>query len=347
MTSGEPEREGAPMPAAWIDEQLRLAVERVDRLQREVEELQAGMRLQQTYIGELRESIATVDGRSLRHEVAQEASVDAQASLAVLEERLHAEAAMRRDLSATVQRLLERGSETERELQRALEVIAQRLTRSEELHLSARERDRHRAVDLAEHGSGGGALTDRLDAIDQRTAATADRGRQLGEDVARAGAAIAELTSSVEAVAARVASQQTEQHRLVEEVGQLRAVRDREEELLDVLDQQRAMRVRVEERLGAVEERTAEIAQASDEAAEERSLLRRQQAGEVERVRGLTELLEAQRLAMVEHLRLQGEANEQSGRRRIEEIERDIRKARGLVVRLAEQTIEASQEQPL
>ncbi len=67
----------------------------------------------------------------------------------------------------------------------------------------------------------------------------------------------------------------------------------------------------------------------------------------MERLRGLTELLEAQRLAMVEHLRLQGEANEESGRRRIDEIERDIRKARDLVVRFAEQTVEASQEQPL
>ncbi len=335
------------MPAAWIDEQLRRAVERVDQLQHEVDQLQAGMRLQQTYIGELRESVATVDGRSLRHEAARDASAEAQVSLAALEQRLQAESAMRRDLSATVQRLLERGSETERELQRALEVIAQRLTRSEELHLSARERDRHLTVDLAERGQGDESLADRLDAIDHRSGATADRSRQLGDDVARATSSLTELTSRVEAVATRVASQQTEQHRLVEEVAQLRAVRDREEELLDVLDQQRAMRVRLEERLGAIEERTAEIAQASDEAAEGRALLRRQQAGEVERVRGLTELLEAQRLAMVEHLRMQGEANEQSGRLRIEEIERDIRKARGLVVRLAEQTIEASQEQPL
>ena len=77
------------------------------------------------------------------------------------------------------------------------------------------------------------------------------------------------------------------------------------------------------------------------------ALLARDRAAEAEyRVR-LDERLESQRDTVAEHLRRVLRADEERARRRIEEIERDVRVARNLLVRLDEQAGGTDQEQPL
>ena len=73
----------------------------------------------------------------------------------------------------------------------------------------------------------------------------------------------------------------------------------------------------------------------------------RQIAGEAEQRRALADRLEAQRDTFIEHMRRQARAQEESHRRMIEDMERDIRISRQLLVRLSEQTDESEQEQPL
>ena len=65
------------------------------------------------------------------------------------------------------------------------------------------------------------------------------------------------------------------------------------------------------------------------------------------RIEALTEALEAQREAIVEHFQRWTEARGEAGKRAVEEIGRTDREARDLLVRLAEGTAGSVQEQPL
>jgi hypothetical protein len=64
-------------------------------------------------------------------------------------------------------------------------------------------------------------------------------------------------------------------------------------------------------------------------------------------MRDFGERLEALRMATVDHLRLRKRADEETGRRRAEDQERELRVSRDLVTRLAEQTENVIQEPPL
>ena len=73
----------------------------------------------------------------------------------------------------------------------------------------------------------------------------------------------------------------------------------------------------------------------------------RDRAGEAALRARLEARLEAQRDTVAEHLRRVLRADEERAHRRIEEIERDVRVARNLLVRLDEQASGSDQEQPL
>ena len=107
------------------------------------------------------------------------------------------------------------------------------------------------------------------------------------------------------------------------------------------------LRARHEIRLSEIEELVAVTEQSLATAEEQRAWLARDQAGAEERVRGLGERLEALRMSVVDHQRLQMRADEETSRRRAEETERELRVARDLVPRLAEQTEDVIQESPL
>jgi uncharacterized protein involved in exopolysaccharide biosynthesis len=99
--------------------------------------------------------------------------------------------------------------------------------------------------------------------------------------------------------------------------------------------------------VSVAEETMEELRRDLAAASEERALLARQVAGESEQRRALSERVEAQRDTTADHFRRLTRADEESYRRKIEEMERDIRVARTLLARLSEQTDESEQEQPL
>ena len=80
---------------------------------------------------------------------------------------------------------------------------------------------------------------------------------------------------------------------------------------------------------------------------EEQALLARTQVGAVDERRAILERIESQRDVVLEHLRRQLRAGEESARRHIEEVEREIRISRALLVRMDEQHEDAGREQPL
>ena len=132
-----------------------------------------------------------------------------------------------------------------------------------------------------------------------------------------------------------------------EDIATLRSVRDHEGELRELVEQQRATRARLEERMSQAEELIAELASQVAESTQARAVLQRQIAGEAEQRRVLVERIEAQRDTFIEHMRRQARAQEDSHRRLIEDVERDIRTSRQLLVKLSEDTDESEQEQPL
>jgi ABC-type uncharacterized transport system permease subunit len=90
-----------------------------------------------------------------------------------------------------------------------------------------------------------------------------------------------------------------------------------------------------------------ELRRAIAASADERTLLARAQAGTEQRIRVLGEALEQLRQTLLTHSRRQLQADEQGGRRRIEEIERSARIARDLLVRLGEESDELRGGAPL
>jgi chromosome segregation ATPase len=335
MTSDRP-TPIAPDAQAGIGELAReLAHTRnaVDALRAEVDRLEA--------------SLQTVDGRTLRHEAGQDLARELKQDLGRLAERLEAEAALRRDLAAAVDRAGSRDHHFEAELRRALEIIAGRLDTFEGHQSATDERQRSLASGIAGREREDDTIEHRVLDLERQIAALRDARVEHGEEIARTASALPELERRLDLIDGQIAAVRAARQRHDEEIAALRAIRDREEELLDLLEQQRATRTRHEARLAEIEELVAGVTQALAAAGDDRARLGREQAGAAERLRTFDERLEALRISIVEHLRLQLRADEQAGRRRVEETERELRTARSLVTRLSEQTEDAVQEQPL
>jgi uncharacterized phage infection (PIP) family protein YhgE len=336
-------------PATWVGDELRRAFETIDQLTREVEQLRASINVQSEQVTTLGDTVQTVEGRTQRHESGQESARELQQEIAQLEEQLEAEAALRRDLADHVQRSEGRENELQMELRRALEVIARRLDDFEGSQAAVSEQQRRISSAQAERAEAETTFEGRLEEMEQHVTARGGRGDQSGDTVVRLEADVLSQRGTLDALEQRLAAMQIDQRRLDEELAQVRAIRDREDQLLDLLEQQRASRAQLETRLADLEEALAAQTQRSSDAHEERSLLQREQSGHEERLRSLGERVEAQRLAMVEHLRRELRAAEESGKRQVEEIERELRVARGLLLRLTEESAEASslEEPPL
>ena len=331
----------------WVGDELARALSRVDALTHALEVVQGGLRLQQEEIARLTEQLQVVDGRSQRHDAGQDAARDVRQEVARLEAAIQAESSLRRDLGARVERDDARDSETRRELQRVLEQIASRLDAVDGKQASIVERGRYLAEEVAGQASEGEGVEARLSNLERQIAAGQDMWRRSADEAARVAAALPDALARIEEMAGRLRASVTDQRRLEEDVAALRAVRDREEALLDVLEQQRVTRARMEERLNTVEETVQEVRRAQAAAAESLTLIEHDLAGEIEQHRAIGERIEAQRDLVAEHLRRALTAQEASARRRIEEMEQDIRTTRGLLVRLDESAAETTREQPL
>lgn len=339
--------EHPPGLESWVGEDIQRALTRLDALNREVQQVEETLRVQRDEVARLAESVSLVDGRTQRHEAGQESAREMRQEIAALEERLLQEVSLRRDLVAQVERASQRESESQRELRRVLEVIASRLDQFDGREAASAERQRTIAQEIAADDTVDEHVDARLERLERQLAAERESSRHQGTEIARLAGSLSTFLTNLEAVEARARTTLLEQRRLDDEMSALRSVRDREAELLEVVEQQRATRARLEDRVSRAEEALEEIRLALAAESEERALLTRLLAGESEQRRALGERIEAQRDAVVDHFRRVVRAQEESRRREIEEIERDIRVARGLVVRLFEQSDEAEQEQPL
>ena len=331
----------------WVGDELARALRHIEALTHAIDSLQQGMRLQQEEIARLSDSLQTVDGRSQRHEAGQDITRGLRQEISTLQSTLDAEAELRRDLVARIDRGDAREAETQRELQRVLEQIATRLNEADGRQASSVVREQHLSTDLADQAREEQTFEARITNLEVRAVAEHDATRHVGQEIARVAGAVPELMAKVEDVATRLRATQEEQRRAAEEIATIRGVRDREADLVEVLEQQRTARARTEDRLTAIEEAMEVVRRGSVAAIEQMMLLVRDRAGDVERSARLAERLEAQRDTVAEHLRRVLHTDEDRARRRIEEIERDVRVARSLLVRLEEQAEGTDQEQPL
>lgn len=348
-TSAPPATLPSPLPGqgTWIGDELQRAQQRIESLTREVTLLQHALKAQQEETARLVETLQIVDGRTLRHEAGQEAAREVRQGLIALEERIAAESALRRDLAAQLARAEERESETQHELQRVLGQIASQLDDATGRDAAVLARQRAILEEAGERERDDRDHASRLEATERRLGALEEQARHNGVEVARVVASFSPLLGTLEAVEARVRTLQADQRRMDDEVAAVRAVRDREEALLEVLEQQRVTRARVEDRLNTVEETVEEVRRRQGALSEEQALLARTQTGAAEDRRAILERIESQRDVVLEHLRRQLRAGEESARRHIEEVEREIRIARALLVRMDEQHEDAGREQPL
>lgn len=326
---------------------LPLGDSRVDELARELTHARAAIEALRAEVTQLEERLQTVDGRTIRHESGQDLAREVKGELAGVDERLESEATLRRDLAAVVERSGTRDREFESELRRALEVIAGRLDGFEGHQGAIDERQRSFSTDAAQHAGSEQRTEERFVALERQVAAQRDASIEQAELLASAAAHLPDVDTRLDELITEVAAARSARQRMEAEIAALRSIRDREAEVLDLLEQQRATRTRHESRLSEIEEFLATVVRASGEAAEERARLAREQAGAADRLRTLGERLEALRISIVEHLRRQVRADEQSSRRVVEETERELRVARTLLTRMSEQTEDAVQEQPL
>lgn len=340
--------QASPVEATgWPGDEIQKALAHLAALNREVHHVEETLRIQREEVARLAESVQLVDGRTQRYETTQESARELRQEIAALEERLQHEVLLRRDLTAQVERATQREAEAQRELRRVLEMIAGRLDQFDGREAAVAERQRAIVQEIAAAGTEDQDQEARIQRLERQIAAEREASRHHGTEIARVASSLATILGTLDAIESRARTTLLDQRRLDDEVTALRTVRDREAELLEVVEQQRATRARLEDRVSRAEEAVEALRQALAAEVEERTLLARALAGEIEQRRGLGERIEAQRDAVAEHFRRLARAEEESRRRQIEEIERDIRIARSLAVRLTEQSDEAEQEQPL
>ena len=337
----------AQLRGTWVGDELTRALHHIDALTHAIDTLQQGMRLQQEEIARLSDGLQIVDGRSQRHEAGQDAARALRQEMATLHTTLDAESELRRDLVARVERDEAREADTQRELQRVLEQIATRLNAADERQASSDVREQHLTADIADQARDEQSIDARVTNVERHIDAAQGATRHVGQEIARVAGSVPELLAKIEDLAVRLRNTQEEQRRFAEDLASVRAIRDREAELREVLDQQRSTRAHTEDRLNAIEEEIEIVRRDNLSVQDQIALLARDRAGDAEQRRHIEERLEAQRDTVAEHLRRVLRADEDRARRRIEEIERDVRVARTLLVRLDERSSETEQEQPL
>ena len=198
------------------------------------------------------------------------------------------------------------------------------------------ERGRRLGDELAEHDRAREVADVRLEGVEGRIAALAEAAGTEREERTRVDAALPELEGAVDEAGARLTAMQAALRRSEDGLARLETSLGREEELRQVIEQQRAVRIRLEDRLRDLEDGLQQTLELLGNAAEERLALRHQTRGIEERMGRLTESLEFQRDAVIDHFRRVLDVEEQQGKRQIEEIEQRLRRGRSLLVRLRE-----------
>jgi DNA repair ATPase RecN len=322
----------------WASEELKQATERIGALQREMEHLQAGLAAQREQTATFHERLQILDGRTQRHEATYDTARAVATEVTRWHERLDAEVSLRRDLETQVERALRADVKTEDNAGKLLDEAVTRLDRLEEWRTAEDERQRRLAAGVADDRHEAEGLEGRLEVLEGRLDAMREAARHATEELAREVGVLSRVPGRLDELQERLRAQQQDQRRIDDALAELRSVRDREAELLEVMEQQRATRVRTETRLTEMEQRLESAGREVTESDEERALLARAVHGLEGRMRGLEERVEAQRLLLLTHLRREVSAFEQGARRQHEELEREVRSARELLARFAEES---------
>ena len=293
--------------SGWAERQVAALRENTDRLRHEVDLLRSALHEQQRTVAGLESTLSSIEEGVRRHEAEQQTvrSVQQRAQ-ATLE-----------GAEAVINRLNER-----------MQALEQRSWAADSMH-------GQRGVS----GDDDGALgPGRMEDVDNRLRAATDLAMQGRQAKERLDLALPEIGSSISQLEAKTETLRTELRRTSEELAQERARRDREDELLELIDQQRAARIRIEERLAVYGEYLEEARDRLGAAAEERAALARQASRTDERLLMLSEALDQQRAAIVEHFQRLLEAERAASDKQIEGIEGRLREGQQLVTRLREGT---------
>ena len=308
-----------PLPegvSGWAERQVASLRDNADRLRHEVDVLRSTLHEQQRTVAGLGGTLQSIEEGVRRHETERQTV---------------------RSLQQRVQASLEGAETMLSRLNERVQALEQRSWSADSMHGRGRS-------DADEDSIGPGRMED----IDNRLRAAADLamlGRQANE---RMDLALPEINSSLSQLEAKTETLRTELRRTSEEVAQERARRDRETELLELIDQQRATRIRLEERLALYGESLEEARERLGAAAEERGALARQLSRTDERLLMLSEALEMQREAIIDHFQRLLESQREEGGREVDRIEASLREGQQLLTRLREGTDpQTAPEQPV
>ncbi len=290
--------------SGWAERQVAALRDNADRLRHEVDVLRSAMHEQQRTVAGMESTLTSIEEGVRRHEAEQQAV---------------------RSMQQRVQATLEGAEAVISRLNERVQALEQRSWSADSGPRAASD--------------GEGSLSPgRTEELDNRLRAATDLAMQGRQAKERLDLALPEIGSSISQLDAKTETLRTELRRTSEELAQERARRDRENELLEVIDQQRSMRIRLEERLATYGEYLEEARERLGAAAEERAALARQAERTDERLLMLSEALDQQREAIVNHFQRLLEAERAASDKQIEGIEGRLREGQQLVTRLREGT---------
>jgi len=338
---------GERATAVWLEEQLERALERIESLSRDVSRAHASLAAREQELDDLRTTLASIEGRTRRSEVAQDALPDVRRALASVEERLSAESALRRDQLSQAERGRDREAGSDAGLERLLLDLVERIASLERAQAATVDRDAQRTAAAAEVAQEQQQLVSRAEAIGAQVDVLARGVRQETGDLEVLREALDASRLHTDAVEARTELMQRDLQQFQDQLGLVSRHLDRETAFADLIEQHRVLRQRVEDGLASLE-RDAESKTLTTRAeAEERALLRAHVVGMDRALFELAERVEAQRLVLRDHFQRVTDSAEAAGRRQSDEIDRQVRAARELLVRLSESADAATREQPL
>lgn len=333
--------------AVWLEEQLIRALERVEALTRDMAVLQAGAQVRDQEIDALRSALATVEGRTQRHEAAQDTVRWLQHEVAALDERLSEEGALRREQVAAGERGQERSQVAEQAAARALQVLVERVEASERALVAMQEHQTRLGAEVGALLARDVEVGAQLDTLAVQVQAASDAAQREVSSVALLEEAMAALQHVMRVIEARTLGLQEQQQRFESDLTALQRIDEHARRLDELAAHQRVLGRRVEDGLTLLRESAASIEAVQENEVQARALLRTR-LGALEQALAATDAAVAgQREVLIEHFQRTTAAAAEAGRREAEEIERQSRARRELLVRLSERADEASREQPL
>ncbi|MFN8639944.1 MAG: hypothetical protein U0360_10955 [Dehalococcoidia bacterium] len=333
--------------AVDLEAQLALALERIDDLGRQLARSREEAAERDATLRALRESWATVEGRTLRHEASLDAVRALGASVSALGERIDEESRLRRDALASLGQGVARDRDAAGAVVEQLGHLEERLETTTRATAGAGARGRTQGDALLDVDARLERAGERLDAIEGRLAAERAAVTATASGQAALEARSAELTAALKDLAVRLRDTQTEGRALAAAVAALQTSGDRDAELRELLEQQRSTRQRLEERLMALDDEMRRAGEALLVAAEQRAQLRVQAHALDQRLHVLEAGQATERELLSARFRALAELEERAGHREAQELERQARERRELLSRLDETLEQATREVPL